>query len=90
MLLHVLVAIPKGRSAIYSARESGLFQDHRPEKLGKAKEKELLGHKTLTMTLHYAHLAPSHKVQGHGDTGWHPEPKINYTKTIQFGGGCVE
>ena len=28
--------------------------------------KEFLGHKTLTMTLRYAHLAPSHKVKAVG------------------------
>lgn len=38
--------------------------------------KELLGHKTLTMTLRYAHLAPSHKVKAIAmlDTALNGEP----------------
>lgn len=55
--------------------------------------KELLGHKTLTMTLRYAHLATSHKVKAMevldnaiSETRAKPcndSKKINYTKTIQ-------
>ena len=45
---------------------------------------ELLGHKTLTMTLRYAHLAPSHKVKALGILDDALNEKINYTKTIQF------
>jgi integrase len=47
--------------------------------------KELLGHKSMQMTLRYAHLAPSHKVAAisllDGDSN--PAAAKNYTKTIQ-------
>jgi len=55
--------------------------------------KELLGHKTLTMTLRYSHLAPSHKVKAvdildntlNGKISLVGERFLytNYTKTIQ-------
>ncbi len=47
--------------------------------------KELLGHKTLTMTLRYAHLAPSHKVKAVETLADTLGAETNYTKTIQFG-----
>ncbi len=48
--------------------------------------KELLGHKTLTMTLRYAHLAPSHKVSAVNilDQTLTGE-EMNSAKTAQFG-----
>lgn len=48
--------------------------------------KELLGHKTLTMTLRYAHLAPSHKIKAVEILHESLTKTTNYTKTIQFGG----
>jgi site-specific recombinase XerD len=41
--------------------------------------KELLGHKTLTMTLRYSHLAPSHKVKAVDIL----DSALNETSTIQ-------
>ncbi|MDI9558845.1 MAG: site-specific integrase, partial [Pseudomonadota bacterium] len=41
--------------------------------------KELLGHKTLTMTLRYAHLAPSHKAKAVNIL----DNTLNETSTIQ-------
>jgi site-specific recombinase XerC len=41
--------------------------------------KELLGHKTLTMTLRYSHLAPAHKGKAVDILG----PTLNEKPTIQ-------
>jgi hypothetical protein len=47
--------------------------------------KELLGHKSMQMTLRYAHLAPSHKVAAISLLDGDPNQAAtqNYTKTIQ-------
>lgn len=47
--------------------------------------RELLGHKTLQMTLRYAHLAPAHKMQAINVID-KTLSETNYTKTIQLKG----
>jgi len=44
--------------------------------------KELVGHKTLAMTLRYAHLAPGHKARAVSVM----EKILDRNATIQFGG----
>ncbi len=45
----------------------------------------LLGYKDLTMTLRYAHLAPSHNVKALDLPDNALNENFNYTKTIQSG-----
>ncbi|MFN3481344.1 MAG: site-specific integrase, partial [Thermodesulfovibrionales bacterium] len=48
--------------------------------------KEILGHKTLNMTLRYAHLSPTHKVEAlkKYDRFLAPKDTPNATKLSQF------
>lgn len=50
--------------------------------------KELLGHASLTMTMRYSHLAPSHKVKAVDILDNAINENVNYTKTIQNERGC--
>jgi hypothetical protein len=48
--------------------------------------KDLLGHKSLNMTLRYAHLAPAHKVKALEMLDLQLNSQVNCTITAQSGG----
>lgn len=52
--------------------------------------RELLGHKTLSMTLRYSHLAPSHKTRAVNVLDDASNTRMNYTKSIQSEEICGE